>query len=113
MTTGRTRPCGGFKRLVGEDGKPLKMDAAQDHMDRRSSAESSDKFNAETEYVILPEAWKREVCKGLDASAVAALMRKRGYLLHEKGSLMRSHRVPGLGKVKLYHLKASVLADEL
>lgn len=103
----------GFKRLVGADGQALKMDEALDYMERRSSAESSEKFNASTDYLILPEAWKRDVCKGLDAMAVAELMRKRGHLIHEAGRLMRSFRVPGLGKVKLYHLKASVLADEL
>lgn len=103
----------GFKRLVGDDGKPLKMDAADEYMERRSSPESSEKFNATTDYLILPEAWKREVCKGLDAAAVADLMRKRGHLEHEAGRLMRSHRVPGLGRVKLYHLKSSLLADEL
>ncbi len=103
----------GFKRLVGADGQALKMDEALDYMERRASAESSEKFNASTDYLILPEAWKRDVCKGLDAAAVAELMRKRGHLVHETGRLTRSFRVPGLGKVKLYHLKASVLADEL
>jgi putative DNA primase/helicase len=103
----------GFKRLMGEDGKPLKVDEAMEYMERRSAAESSERFNATTDYLILPEAWKREVCKGLDAAAVAELMRKRGHLEHEAGRLMRSHRVPGLGRVKLYHLKSSLLADEL
>lgn len=103
----------GFKRLVGADGQALKMNEALEYMERRSSSESSDKFNASTDYLILPEAWKRDVCKGLDAASVAELMRKRGHLVHEADRLMRSYRVPGLGKVKLYHLKASVLADEL
>lgn len=103
----------GFKRLVGADGQALKMDEALDYMERRASAESSEKFNASTDYLILPEAWKRDVCKGVDAAAVAELMRQRGHLVHETGRLTRSFRVPGLGKVKLYHLKASVLADEL
>lgn len=103
----------GFKRLMGDDGKPLKVDEAMEYMERRTAPESSEKFNATTDYLILPEAWKREVCKGLDAGAVAELMRKRGHLEHEAGRLMRSHRVPGLGRVKLYHLKSSLLADEL
>ena len=99
--------------MVGADGKALKLDEALDYMERRVSPESSEKFNASTDYLILPEAWKRDVCKGLDATAVAELMRKRGHLVHEPGRLMRGYRVPGLGKVRLYHLKASVLADEL
>lgn len=103
----------GFKRLVGADGQALKMDEALEYMERRSSSESSEKFNASTDYLILPEAWKRDVCKGLDAAAVAELMRKRGHLVHESDRLMRSYRVPGLGKVRLYHLRASVLSDEL
>lgn len=103
----------GFKRLVDADGQALKMDEADEYHERRLAGESSEKFNASTEYLILPEMWKREVCKGLDARAVAELMKKRGHLVHEKGSLQRGHRVPGLGKVKLYHLRSSVLADEL
>ncbi len=103
----------GFKRRVDEHGKPIKFDGATEYVEKRSSPDSSEKFSSFTEYLIFPEAWKREVCKGLDATAVAMLLRKRGHLDHEANSLQRSHRVPGMGKVKLYHLKASVLADEL
>ncbi len=103
----------GFKRLVDSQGQALNMDEAQDYMDRHASSKSSEKFNASTDYLILPEAWRRDVCKGLDAAAVAELMRKRGHLVHEAGRLTKSYRVPGLGKTKLYYLKASVLSDEL
>jgi putative DNA primase/helicase len=103
----------GFRRQIDEDGKPVKFDEAQAYIDKRSNPESTDSFHSSTEYLFLPEAWKREVCKGLDAGAVAELLRQRGHLEHEAGRLTRSHRVPGLGKVKLFHVKASVLADEL
>lgn len=104
----------GFKRLVGEDGNPIALDAAASyHESNLDDARKSDRFNATADYLILPEAWKREVCKGLDAAAVAELMRKRGHLDHEKGRFTRSHRVPGVGPLKLYHLKSSLLADEL
>jgi putative DNA primase/helicase len=103
----------GFKRQVDEQGKPVKMDGATEYLEKRSSVESSDKFNAATEYLVLPEAWKRDVCKGLDARMVAELMRKRGHLVFDKGGLQRTHRVPGVGQGKFYHLKPTVLADEL
>ncbi|MFO1225962.1 DUF927 domain-containing protein [Roseateles sp.] len=103
----------GFKRKVDENGKPVKFDEAQAYVDKRSDPESTDSFHAVTEYLILPEAWRREVCKGLDARAVAELMRTRGHLVSDKGGLQRTHRVPGQGLMKVYHLKASVMVDEL
>jgi putative DNA primase/helicase len=102
----------GFKRLVDDDGKPVKMDEAQSYLEKRSMDESSEKFNATTDYLVLPEAFKRQVCKGLDTETVAKLLSARGHLEHEKGRYTRTHRVPGLGKVKLYHVKASILADQ-
>ncbi len=102
----------GFKRLFDDDGKPLKMDEAQSYLEKRSADESSEKFNATTDYLVLPEAFRREVCKGLDMETVSKLLSARGHLEHEKGRYTRTHRVPGLGKVKLYHVKASILADE-
>ena len=37
------------------------------------------------EYLIFPEAWKNEVCRGLNATQAAATLRDRGYLRTESG----------------------------
>lgn len=103
----------GFKRLVGEDGKPLKIDAATEYVDKLSAAESTERRTALVEYLVLPEAFRRDVCKGVESAAVAKLLRRRGHLVHEGDRLTTKHRLPGMGKVPCFHIKPSIFADEL
>ncbi len=62
---------------------------------------------------MLPEAFRREVCKGFDASAVARVLKKRGHLVHQPGRLTDKQRLPGMGLVPVYHVKPSIFGDEL
>lgn len=103
----------GFKRWIGKDGKPLKIDASTDHVDKMSSAESSERREARVEYLVLPEAFKRDMCKGFESQAVARLLKRRGHLVHEGDQLTMKHRLPLLGKVPCYHIKPSIFGDEL
>ncbi|MFT7723808.1 MAG: DUF927 domain-containing protein [Roseateles sp.] len=102
----------GFKRRVDEDGNPVKFDEASRYADDRAPLDQSDKFRSETEYLVLPEAWKNEVCKGRDPRAVAEMLKARGLLVHEKGRLTRTHRLPGIGPAKVYHIKAAIFMAE-
>jgi uncharacterized protein (DUF927 family) len=65
------------------------------------------------EYLVLPEAWRTEVCAGLDAVAVARVLRDRGLLVPGKdGKLQDQARLPGFTKpVRHYHLTAAILSD--
>ena len=64
------------------------------------------------EYLILPQAWAGEVCKGLDARATAKDLIARGLLMPGKdGKASKAERVPGIGLTRVYHLKASILDD--
>ncbi len=102
----------GIKRFIDEAGKPLKIDAATDYVDKLSAAESSERRAALVEYLIYPEAFKRDVCKGFDAAAVARVLRKRGHLHHEGDRLTVKHRLPGMGKTAVYHVKPSIFSDD-
>lgn len=102
----------GFKRLIDETGKPLKMDAALEYTDRRTSLNSSERAAALVEYLILPEAFRREVCKGFVHETVAKLLRARGHLVHESDRLTDKPRLPGMGKVACFRIKPSILADD-
>ena len=63
--------------------------------------------------MVLPEAFRQEVSKGFEASAVAALLKRRGHLIHERDRTTNKQRLPGMGAVPVYHLKPSIFADEL
>lgn len=101
----------GFKRLVDDQGKPLKFDAATEYIERRSTEESGEMWHAQVEYLILPEAFRREVCKGFDSHAVARMLKNRGHLRHESDRLTNQQRLPGIGKAPCFHIKASIMSD--
>jgi putative DNA primase/helicase len=100
----------GFKRWVDAEGKPLKMDAATDYTERYTAGRAVD--GAVTEYLVLAEAFRRDVCKGFDATAVANVLRHRGHLKHEADRLTMKHRLPGIGHASVYHVLPSILADD-
>jgi uncharacterized protein (DUF927 family) len=65
------------------------------------------------EYLILPETWKNEVCKGLNAKRTAELLVRRNLLV---GGSER-HRaaletIPGEGKRRVYIVSGAILGDD-
>jgi putative DNA primase/helicase len=57
------------------------------------------------EYYVLPEVWRREVCKGVDHKAIAkALAAQGGLVLGDGRNLPCNIRVPGLGLRRLMHV---------
>jgi uncharacterized protein (DUF927 family) len=63
-------------------------------------------------YYVLPEGWRREVCKGLDAKAVAAAMAEHGWLMKEGRNLTRKERIPGEGNQRVYVISAAFLSAD-
>jgi putative DNA primase/helicase len=63
-----------------------------------------------TTFYVLPEVWRREVCKGLDAKAVAAAMAERGWLLKGPDQFARSERIPGEGNLRVFVIPPSFLS---
>jgi putative DNA primase/helicase len=65
------------------------------------------------EYLILPETWKAEVCKGLDARQTADMLAGRGLLV---GSTKRHRsvlvRIPTEGSRRVYVVSGAILGDE-
>jgi putative DNA primase/helicase len=112
--TPKTLNRAGFRRLLDDEGKPIKSDS--DHMreyGERMNAADADR--ARVDYIILREVFEREVCQGFDARAVAKLLHKRGHLQGEGDRLQDRQRLPGMGgdKVPCYHFKPSIFSDEL
>jgi uncharacterized protein (DUF927 family) len=60
-------------------------------------------------YLIFPEVFSSEICRGFDPSAVARALAAHGYLEHERGRHTKQARLPGLGKTRIYWVRASIL----
>ncbi len=65
------------------------------------------------EYLVLSEAWKNEVCAGMDSKRVATVLGDRDLLLRDSaGKNSITVTLPGLGKTRCYAVKASIFDDE-
>lgn len=66
-----------------------------------------------TEYWVLPEMYQKEVCHGFDPKLVTRVLRDKGYLeLDSAGKSSVSKLVPGLGRMRVYVIKASFMQDQ-
>ena len=68
--------------------------------------------NGGTEYLVLPEAWKAEVCAGMDGARVARVLADHGLLARSsEGKYQMRSRVPGIdGPVRHYLVTSAILA---
>ena len=65
------------------------------------------------EYLILPEQFRGEVCKGLRPDFVAQVLKDAGCLKHERDRLTSSARLPGVGKSKVFHILPSIFSVDV
>ena len=103
----------GFRRLVDEQGKPIKSDS--DHMKEYGGRMTpADGESTSVEYFVFDEVFRGRLSEGFDPNAMARLLLKRGHLVPESGRHMtRKERLPGVGPARVYKIKASILADDL
>ncbi|KQP24987.1 hypothetical protein ASF25_21420 [Methylobacterium sp. Leaf100] len=66
------------------------------------------------EYLVLPEAWRTEVCVGLDATMVGKILAGRGHLsTGSDGKPQVKVRLPGFDNpVRCYVITAGILGDD-
>ena len=113
--TPKTLNRAGFRRLLGDDGKPIKSDADH-HREYGERMSAADAENTKVDYIVLREVFEREVCRGFDPKAVARLLHRRGHLVSEsRDRLLDRQRIPGMGgeKTACYHILPSIFGDEL
>jgi len=66
-----------------------------------------------TEYYVLPEVWRSEVCNGVDSRMIARALEGRGLLIPgNDGKLASTHKPSGPKAIRLYHLAASILESD-
>lgn len=103
----------GFRRLVSEDGKPIKNDAEhqREYGERMASTMAE---SVSTEYFIHAEVFKAEVCRGFDAGAVARVLLDRECLIPDKGRPFDCKpRLPGVGLSRCYRISPAIFALDL
>lgn len=65
-----------------------------------------------TEYYVLPEVYKSEICHGLRPTEVTKALRDRNLLvLSPDGKNQRSERLPEIGIAKVYRIKPEILGN--
>ena len=81
-------------------------EAPRDRAGYKRTTEAGD-----TEWLILPEVWRDEVCAGLDPIAAAKALRDAGHLdAPLRGArLARQLRVAGIGLVRTYVVRPSIM----
>jgi putative DNA primase/helicase len=68
----------------------------------------------QTEYLILPEAFRKEICSGYDAQSVAKTLAERGYLRRGDGkNLLCRETLPEIGRPRVYVLLPTLLSAEV
>ena len=103
----------GFRRMVGEDGKPIKSDA--EHL--REYGERMTPRDAEgvsVEFFILPEVFRSEVCQGFDYQAVCRVLLEHGCLAPDANRPFDCRpRLPGMGLASCYRITPALFALDM
>ena len=99
----------GFRRMVLPDGTPI---------DRNSqhAAEAGDRMPSDvgeqslTEFYILPDVFRGEVCQGFDPQAVCRVLLDHDCLAPDKGRTYDAKpRLPGMGPTRCYKIKPELM----
>ena len=88
---------------------PAWDEEARTHIPIRDVAGYRQKAGEGWDYYATSPAWK-EICAGLDARRVASVLAAKGFLISGEGAhLSKLVRVPGHGRLRLYHVASSFL----
>lgn len=109
----KTLQRAGFRRMVGEDGKPIKSNAEHLHEygDRMPAPEGE---RVSVEYFVLPEVFRTEICRGFDYRAVCKVLLQHGCLQPANGREYDCKpRLPGIGNAWCYHVTPAIMELEV
>ncbi|MEZ5717891.1 MAG: hypothetical protein R3E55_05325 [Burkholderiaceae bacterium] len=109
----KTLQRAGFRRMVDQDGKPIKSnsDHQQEYGERMAPADGE---NTSVEYFVLPEVFRSEMCQGFDYLAVCRTLLERGALVPDKGRPFDCRtRLPGHGMANCYRISPALFALDM
>lgn len=114
----KTLQRAGFRRLVGADGKPVKMQKTA-YTPGTSTTDKAvydeltaiDGEETQVEYYVLPEVFRAEVCQGFDYQSVCRELVSRGCLAPDAGRPFDCRaRLPGVGPAMCYRVTPALFA---
>ncbi|MDP1611712.1 MAG: DUF927 domain-containing protein [Sulfuritalea sp.] len=94
----------GWRRLMDKDSGRL-VDATPDEGGYLSD-------DVVTEYLVLSQVFKNEVCKGFNPRTVAKLLAGRGFLKTEKEHFAVKIKPPGEAYQRMFHILPAIFDDE-
>ncbi len=110
---GKTMHRVGFKRLVS-DGRAVNTNREymEEYGERIAPADAE---RSEIEYLMLPEAFRSEVCRGFDHRAVARVLSELGVLTLEGKSRRADskQRCGSLGSIRVYCVQSSIFSLDI
>jgi len=109
----KTLARAGVRRMLDAEGEPITSNSKhlQEFGERMPAALGE---GVSYEYFVLPEVFKAEVCKGFDMEAVCNVLHAHGCLMvREPGRFSVSMRLPGIGKVRAYHVAPAIFDLDL
>jgi putative DNA primase/helicase len=109
----KTLARAGFRRMLGKDGSPIKSNS-EHQREYGARMEPLDGESVSSEFFVLAEVFRAEVCQGFDYQAVCRVLLEHGCLLPDKGRTFDCKpRLPGLGPTTCYRISSKLMALEL
>ena len=117
----KTLQRAGYRRMLNAEGEPIKTDS-------QHGVEFGDKMTpamgegVSTEYFVLAEVFRAEVCRGYEVATVCRLLSEHGCIVPEyraapeQGQVRRydtNHRLPGIGVTRCYRITPKLFELDL
>ncbi len=90
---------------------PVQPDIAAERITNRAGFKRLNS-DGQTEYLILQETFRTETCAGYSYAAVLRDLDKRGFLVREHPNMTVKPRLPELGSIRVYCIRASILEGD-
>ncbi len=101
----RFQPIGNSARTTGDNASiPVVRDRVgfwRHHIDTE-----------ETEYLIFPDTFKDQVCKGQSSRSVLQELDKRGFLVRDGQNMTIKARLPEVGSARVYCIRGAILEGD-
>jgi putative DNA primase/helicase len=98
----------GNSRFQAAQPRRISGEPVTEHIPNRAGFKREDE-EGNIEYLVLPDIFRSEVCRGFDVRTVARALADRGYLCTDKERLQVKRRLPDFGSIWVYGIRSSIM----